>query len=55
MSQKRGLARGYKPVVGVKAFLVEDQTEGSTTAESDPEFFPHGTFLLLIIIAAVND
>lgn len=26
MSQKGGLARGYKPVVGVRAFLAEDQT-----------------------------
>lgn len=41
MSQKGGLARGYKPVVGVRAFLAEDQTEGSTTAKSDAVFFPH--------------
>lgn len=41
MSQKGGLARGYKPVVGVRAFLAEDQTEGSTTAKSDTVFFPH--------------
>lgn len=40
MSQKGGLARGYKPVVGVKAFLAEDQTEGSTAAKSDAVFFP---------------
>lgn len=41
MSQKGGLGRGYKPVVGVRAFLAEDQTEGSTTAKSDAVFFPH--------------
>ena len=41
MSQKGGLARGYKPVVGVRAFLAEDQTEGSTTATADAVFFPH--------------
>lgn len=41
MSQKGGLVRGYKPVVGVRAFLVEDQTEGSTTAKSGSVFFPH--------------
>lgn len=41
MSQKGGLARGYKPVVGVRAFLAEDQTEGSVTAKSDTVFFPH--------------
>lgn len=33
--------RGYKPVVGVRAFLAEDQTGGSTTAKSDAVFFPH--------------
>lgn len=26
---------GYKPVVGVRAFLVEDQTGGSATAKSE--------------------
>lgn len=41
MSQKGGLARGYKPVVGVRAFLAGDQTEGSVTAKSDTVFFPH--------------
>lgn len=36
-----GLVRGYKPVVGVRAFIAEDQTEGSTTAKSGTVFFPH--------------
>lgn len=41
MSQKGGLVRGYKPVVGVRAFLAEDQTGGRTTAKSDAVVFPH--------------
>lgn len=36
--------RGYKPVVGVRAFLVGDQTGGSATAKSDAVFFPHSAF-----------
>lgn len=44
MSQKGGLVRGYKPVVGVRAFLAEDQTGGCTTAKSDAVFFPHSAF-----------
>lgn len=44
MSQKGGLARGYKLVVGVRAFLAEDQTESSTAAKSVAVFFPHSAF-----------
>lgn len=54
MSQKGGrggLARGYKPVVGVRAFLAEDQTGAGTTAESDVVFFPHSPLLLIIVAA----
>lgn len=54
MSQKGGLARGYKPVVGVRAFLAEDQTEGSTTAKSGSVFFPHFAFPLSLSLLLCN-
>lgn len=55
MSQKGGLARGYKPVVGVRAFLAEDQTEGSTTAKSGAVFFPHFAFPLSLSLLLCNN
>ena len=55
MSQKGGLARGYKPVVGVRAFLAEDQTEGSSTAKSDAVFFPHYALCLSLSLWQYND
>lgn len=55
MSQKGGLARGYKPVVGVRAFLAEDQTEDSTTAKSGTVFFPHFAFPLSLSLLLCNN
>lgn len=55
MSQKGGLARGYKPVVGVRAFLAEDQTEGSTTAKAGAVFFPHFAFPLSLSLLLCNN
>lgn len=37
MSQKGGLARGYKPVVGVKAFLAEDRSMGYIKQQKESE------------------
>lgn len=44
-----GLARGYKPVVGVGAFLAADQTKSSPSPSHSRRLF-----LLLIVTAAMR-